>query len=121
MLNIHCLASFIVFFHKCINWYSVISLSTSNIHFNPESFQKSIILVLLFGHNFYFMILKNSSTIAYLGEYGGKNLALIFNLDIKFLVRIAVCTEALSRVIITLFISIFNMHFKIKFIIQINS
>ena len=67
------------------------------------------------------MIFKICSTGANLSEYGVKKLALIFNLDSKFLVRIDVCTEALSRVIITLSISLFNMLFKIKFNIQINS
>ena len=67
------------------------------------------------------MIFKNSSTGTKLGEFGGNKLVLIFSLESKFLVRIDVCTEALSRVIITLSISLFNMLFKIKFIIKINS
>ena len=67
------------------------------------------------------MIFKISSTGANLSEYGIKKLALIFNLDSKFLVHIDVCTEALSSFIITLSISLFNMLFKIKFNIQINS
>ena len=67
------------------------------------------------------MIFKNSSTGAKLREFGGNKLVLIFNIESKFLVRIDVCTEALSRVIITLSISLFNMLFKIKFIMKINS